>query len=261
MLPSMPAPALNDETAHTMTESLRVTVHAWCAWAPERATRAAWRTWAGTPAVPGDEEPLPALPMMLRRRTSPVGQKLIAAALACGDAAHTARYVLASGHGELWRTVGIIDSLTQGELPSPAEFSLSVHHGLAGLLSIHTGNRRGHTALAAGLDSFGFGLLEAAAGIAENPAEPVLLLYGDAPIPEEYAPFRTDADRALPLAVAIALGRAEEGGDTVLLDSAPAAGERASDSTALDFLRFLLSGAPSATSAGMRLDWAWRRAG
>ena len=245
-----------------MTESLRVTVRAWCAWAPERATRAAWREWAGAPASPEDNEALPALPMMLRRRTSPVGQKLIAAALACGDAAQTARYVLASGHGELWRTVGIIDSLRQGELPSPAEFSLSVHHGLAGLLSIHTGNRQGHTALAAGPDSFSFGLLEAAAGIVENPAEPVLLLYGDAPMPEEYAPFRTDADRALPLAVALALGPAGEGhGDSIILESAPASSERATESVALDFLRFLLSGAPRATSAGTRLDWVWRRAG
>jgi hypothetical protein len=250
-----------------MTQSLRVTVRAWSAWAPERATRAAWRQWAGAPAspeptLPEDEAALPALPMMLRRRTSPVGQKLIAAALACGDAAQTARYVLASGHGELWRTVGIIDALNQGELPSPAEFSLSVHHGLVGLLSIHTGNRRGHTALAAGPDSFGFGLLEAAACIAENPAEPVLLLYGDAPMPDEYAPFRTPGDAALPLVVALALGPADGGdGETITLDSAPATGERATESAALDFLRFLLSGAPQGTSAGTRLDWVWRRAG
>lgn len=198
--------------------------------------------------------------MMLRRRTSPIGQKLIAAALACGDAAHTARYVLASGHGELARTVGIIDSLRQGELPSPAEFSLSVHHGLAGLLSIHTGNRRGHTALAAGPDSFGFGLLEAAASVAETPSEPVLLLYADAPMPKEYAPFRTAADEALPLAVALVLGPADGEGEGLALRCAPANGELPAESTAVDFLRFLLSGAPQATSHGARLDWVWRRA-
>ncbi|ALJ35936.1 hypothetical protein AMK58_11195 [Azospirillum brasilense] len=207
-----------------------------------------------------DDAPPPALPMMLRRRTSPIGQKLIAAALACGDAAHTARYVLASGHGELARTVGIIDSLRQGELPSPAEFSLSVHHGLAGLLSIHTGNRRGHTALAAGPDSFGFGLLEAAASVVETPSEPVLLLYADAPMPDEYAPFHTAADEALPLAVALALGPADGEGEGLALRCAPATGEPPAESTALDFLRFLLSGAPQAASHGARIDWVWRRA-
>ncbi|OYD81619.1 beta-ketoacyl synthase chain length factor [Azospirillum brasilense] len=242
-----------------MTEPLRVAIRDWCAWTPDRSTRAAWRAWAGAPAM-ADDAPPPALPMMLRRRTSPIGQKLIAAALACGDAAQTARYVLASGHGELARTVGIIDSLRQGELPSPAEFSLSVHHGLAGLLSIHTGNRRGHTALAAGPDSFGFGLLEAAASIAETPSEPVLLLYADAPMPEDYAPFRTAADRTLPLAVALVLGPADGEGEGLALQCAPANGELPAESTALDFLRFLLSGASRAASHGARLDWVWRRA-
>lgn len=249
-----------------MTESLRITVRSWCAWAPERETRAAWLDWAGGAPAPGDEAALPALPMALRRRASPVGQKLIAAALACGDAAHAARYVLASGHGELWRTVGIIDSLNRGELPSPAEFSLSVHHGLAGLLSIHTGNRRGHTALAAGHESFGFGLLDAAASLAETPDEPVLLLYADAAMPGEYESFRTGGDQALPLAVALALGPVLDGEEAIALTPSPAAGggtsrSRASGSTALDFLRFLLSGAPRAGSAGRRLDWEWRRAG
>lgn len=243
-----------------MTETLRVAIRGWCAWTPERSTRAAWRAWAGAPALSDDAQP-PALPMMLRRRTSPIGQRLIAAALACGDAAQTARYVLASGHGELARTVGIIDSLRQGELPSPAEFSLSVHHGLAGLLSIHTGNRRGHTALAAGPDSFTFGLLEAAASLAENPSEPVLLLYADAPMPDEYAHFHTAADEALPLAVALALGPADGEGEGLALHCAPSAGGRAAESTALDFMRFLLSGAPRATSRGARLDWVWHRAG
>lgn len=244
-----------------MTDPVRLFVRGWCAWTPERATRAAWRRWAGAPAAPGDDSALPALPMMVRRRTSLLGQKLIAAALTCGDAAQNARYVLASAHGELWRTIGIIDSVRQGELPSPAEFSLSVHHGLVGLLSIHTGNRLGHTALAAGPDSFGFGLLEAAASIAENPVEPVLLLYGDAPMPEEYAPFRTEDDAALPLAVALALGPAADEGEAITLNSAPTSGERRSESTALDFLRFLLSGAPRKVSRGARLDWELRRAG
>jgi len=205
-----------------------------------------------------------ALPMNLRRRATPIGQKLIGAALACGDAARTARYVLASRHGEMTRTVGILDTLTQGELPSPAEFSMSVHHGLAGLLSIHTGNRAGHTALAAGADSFGFGLLEAALSLHERPEEPVLLLYGDAPLPDGYADFEGAEERgALPLALAIALGPADGAADAITLATGPRPDGDAhppSASTALDFLRFLLSGAASATSVGTARTWAWRRA-
>src|SRR5262249_61026398 len=90
------------------------------------------------------------VPLMPRRRRTALGQKMIASALACGEAALTGRYVLASRHGEFSRTLGILRSLAARELPSPAEFSMSVHNGLAGLLSIHSGNTRGHTALAAG---------------------------------------------------------------------------------------------------------------
>ena len=160
-----------------MTDSLRLAVRAWSAWAPERETRAAWRAWAGATDMAVDETDggsIP-VPMMLRRRSTALGQKMIASALACGEAARTGRYVLASRHGEFSRTLGILKSLAAHELPSPAEFSMSVHNGLAGLLSIHLGNTRGHTALAAGLDTFGFGLMEAATRVVEEPSEPVLL--------------------------------------------------------------------------------------
>lgn len=252
-----------------MGEGLRIRVGAWRAWAPGRETPAAWSDWAnggtgGDAAVTSDSAAAPAaLPMILRRRATPIGQKLIGAALACGDAARTARYVLASRHGEMTRTVGILDALTQGELPSPAEFSMSVHHGLAGLLSIHTGNRAGHTALAAGADSFGYGLLEAALSLHERPKEAVLLLYGDAPLPDGYAAFDgAEERRPLPLALAIALGPADGGTDTITVGTVARPDTDAQDpsaSTALDFLRFLLSGAASATSVGARRTWAWRR--
>ena len=105
--------------------------------------------------------------MMLRRRATPLGQKIIGSALALESAVRDGRYVFASRHGEMSRTIRVLSDMAAGDPPSPAEFSMCVHHGLAGLLSIHAGNRKGHTALAAGADSFGYGLLEAAACLAE----------------------------------------------------------------------------------------------
>lgn len=235
---------------------LRFAVGRWSAWAPGRETQAAWRTWAGAPPAGVEEAPPAPLPMMLRRRATPLGQKLIGVALACGEAVGRARYVLASRHGELRRTLGILDSLEAGELPSPAEFSMSVHHGLAGLLSIHTGNRAGHTALAAGVDSFGFGLLEAAATLAERPDEPVLLLYGDDPLPDLYDRFGGADDAGLPMVCALLL----EAGDDIAFRMTPHRGETAaSPSAASDFLRFLLAEEGEATSFGGRMSWTWRR--
>src|SRR5258708_18946058 len=135
-----------------MVGGLQLAVRAWSAWAPQRETPAAWRAWARATDMGTREADASsiAVPMMLRRRSTALGQKMIASALACGETALTGRYVLASRHGEFSRTLGILKSLAAHELPSPAEFSMSVHNGLAGLLSIHLGNTRGHTALAAG---------------------------------------------------------------------------------------------------------------
>jgi hypothetical protein len=245
-----------------MAEGLRLAVRAWAAWAPERETPAAWRAWAGASdsAVSETDGGTIAVPMMLRRRSTALGQKMIASALACGEVARSGRYVLASRHGEFSRTLGILKSLAARELPSPADFSMSVHNGLAGLLSIHLGNTRGHTALAAGLDTFGFGLMEAAARVVEQPDEAVLLFFGDEPLSGEFHVFGAD-DVDLPLVVALALQAPTDGDDGILFDAVPKRpGSRPSTAAAIDFLRFLLSGAQSAVSEGDRMTWNWRRA-
>lgn len=233
-------------------------VRDWFAWAPERETRNAWRVWAGQSEAPAGDAAMPALPMMLRRRVTPVGQKALGAAMACAGVTD-ARYVLASRHGEFDRTVTILTSLSQGEQPSPAEFSMSVHHGLAGLLSIHTGNRAGHTAVAGSLDSFGYGLVEAAACLVEAPARPVLMIYFDAPLPAEYAPFRPAAEAALPLALAMTLAAPE--GDSISVSAAAKENEEeAEENLPLSFLHFLLSKRPAASARGGRMTWRWHRA-
>src|SRR5260370_16704935 len=136
-----------------MAGGLRFTVRAWSAWAPQRETPAAWRAWARATDLGISEASTGSigLPTMLRRRSTALGQKMLASALACGETALTGRYVLASRHGEFSHALSILKSLAARELPSPAEFSMSVHNALSGLLSIHLGNTRGHTALAAGL--------------------------------------------------------------------------------------------------------------
>jgi len=245
-----------------MARELRLAVHAWSAWAPQRETAATWNAWAGAKNIAASDADAPqiAVPMMLRRRSTFLGQKMIMSALACGEAARTGRYVYASRHGEFSRTLGILKSLTQRELPSPAEFSMSVHNGLTGLLSIQMNNTRGHTALAAGLDSFGFGLMEAATCLVEQPREPVLFFFADEPLPGEFAAFGED-DVDLPLVIALALQTPGVGDDGISFGAVPrCAGPRPSSSTAMGFLRFLLSGAESAVSEGGRMTWMWRRA-
>lgn len=199
---------------------------------------------------------MPTVPMMLRRRATPIGQKVMGAALACQEAA-SARYVVASRHGEYDRTVAIFTSLAAREAPSPAEFSMSVHNGLAGLLSIHTGNKLGHVAVAAGEDSFAYGLVEAALCLAEEPDTPVLLLYYDAPLPAGYEPFRSPSEAELPVIVALTLGKAEEAAAISCAWMPADPGASVPGNQAVAFMRWLLSGAPDGECAGERVTWRW----
>jgi hypothetical protein len=245
------------------TSELFFSVRDWFAWAPGRETRPAWHEWAsgGAPAAdsPGESaEPMPGVPMMLRRRATPIGQRAVGAALACQDVA-VARYVIASRHGEYDRTMSIFAALAAGEAPSPAEFSMSVHHGLAGLLSIHTGNRLGHVAIAAAEDSFGSGMLEAALCLAEDPATPVLLIYYDAPLPGDYERFRCQSEAELPVVLALLLGAPLDARISYQWEPAETATE-VTESQALVFLRWLLSEAPQAECRGERMIWRWSRA-
>ena len=201
---------------------------------------------------------MPTLPMMLRRRATAIGQKAVGAALACQDV-NSARYVVASRHGEYARTTAIFTSLAKREAPSPAEFSMSVHHGLAGLLSIHTGNRLGHVAVAAAEDSFASGLLEAALCVAEEPATPVLLIYYDEPLPVEhgYGQFRYAAETELPIVLAVLVGL--DGAEPMSFQWRPEHISTVVQNQALTFLRWLLSGTEDAECRGTRMAWRWSR--
>lgn len=149
--------------------------------------------WAGCddPATElssgGELHPAAPMPASLRRRVTPVGRRALEAAWAvlAGRDGLSPRIVLSSRHGEYERTLGLLRTLADDEGVSPAEFSLAVHHGLAGLLSIATGNRAGHTAIAAGADTLGSALMEAAGCLADGD-ELVLLMHFDDDLPAEY---------------------------------------------------------------------------
>jgi hypothetical protein len=255
-----------------MQQEFPIFVEDWFAWTPGLETRAAWRAWAGVPSdgEARDTDGLGTLPMMLRRRIDRFGQKVISAALACDDI-RTTRYIFASRHGEFARTLRILGDLADGQSPSPADFSLSIHHALAGLLSIHTGNKAGHTTVSAGRDTFGFAMLEAVASLATNPDEAVLLVCYDEPLSGDYQHFQERPETAAPLIIVLKLGGrqigdAQTGDIRPLCISAAALEAAASDTDAIannaieDFLKFFLSGRDTGSSAGERMTWRWQRA-
>jgi hypothetical protein len=95
--------------------------------------------------------------------------------------------VFASRHGEAERTLAILKELAADREVSPALFSMSVHNAVPGQWSILKGNRAPATALAAGAETFGWGLVEALGALEAAPDEPVLYVYADDQLPEPWA--------------------------------------------------------------------------
>jgi hypothetical protein len=112
--------------------------------------------------------------------------------------------VFASRHGDVARTLPILEDLARGLPPSPTQFSMNVQNAVAGVWSIARQDPSPSTALAAGPETFGLGLLEALHLHQEDPATPLLFVYADEPLPGLFGDF---ADLELPLhAVAFLIG-------------------------------------------------------
>jgi hypothetical protein len=237
----------------------------WAARSPDRESKAQWAAWARkiSPNPPAELKQPIDMPMLLRRRLGRLGQLAVAAAYEAG-ALPPVRYIVCSRHGEFRRTLGLLRGVALREPLSPSEFSVSVHNALAGLLSIATKSTGGHTAIAAGADSFAYGLVETAASLSAAPEEPVLLVYFDEPLPAPFAELTTpQSDMALALALLLLpAGAAEQRGELVQLAVEPSPGDGTAATTrqALDFLCFLASGAASAESVGDSVALRWRRA-
>ncbi len=222
--------------------------------------------WSAQTATP--PPPRPPVPLPLRRRVSPIGQAALRIAWALPQV-ERARFVFASRHGEFDRTLTMLDQLAAQDAPSPADFSLGVHNALPGLLSICAKNRRGHTALAAGIDSFGFGLMEAAACLLEQPENPVMLVYYDAALPHGYpdtAPPCAETTLALAIAlvappqpsIPLQTSTPPQTSIRIVMSATPTADTEPCDAAPVVFMRFLRTMAPEARATGERMIWHWR---
>jgi len=168
-----------------------------------------------------------------------------------------ARFIFASRHGEFDRTLAMLEEVADDDGPSPADFSLSVHNALPGLLSICTRNQGGHTALAAGPDSFGFGLMEAGACLIERPEEPIMLAYYDDRLPLGY-PDTIPASAEASLAFALMLVPPRQVPRHIVMAATPTAASAPDESAGAVFLRFLRTAASEASAKGERMSWSWR---
>lgn len=237
-------------------------VKEWSAWAPGLVDRDAWRAWAAAPWVPsGDETPaLSEVPAMQRRRIERLGRMAIQTACWCQQAEDSrVPLVFASRHGDVARSMELLEALTAGEPPSPTTFGLSVHNAIAALYSILRRERGNYTALAGGMATVEAACVEAAGLIADGAPEVLLVIY-DAPLPAIYADFADEPDAGFAWCWRIAAEGA--GAPTFRLAWEP---DRLGEDVAaglphgLEVLRFFLSAEPELRLAGERSVWRWRR--
>lgn len=179
----------------------------------------------------------------------------MAAARECLDGTCAARTVFASRHGDLSRTVELLDSLCAGEELSPTSFSLSVHNTVPGLESIVRRDRSPATAVGAGDESLAYGLLEALTQLAAHPDLPVLMIYADEPVPPEYRPYVEYEDYPHALAILFRQGAERR----AQMAWRPGAGGTTVESQSLSFLRFLASDQAMCEWRGERTIWTWTR--
>lgn len=133
------------------------------------------------------ESTLQAVPAATRRRLSNYAKTLLSAVFTIIErvpAAAQVPVVLASRHGDLRRTIDLLQDLAKGELLSPTQFCLSVNNAVLGQLSMLTHNSSAMTTVGAGPDSFAYAWLEGALQLAESPM--VLVIYTDEQPPEPY---------------------------------------------------------------------------
>jgi Beta-ketoacyl synthase, N-terminal domain len=201
------------------------------------------------------------LPSALRRRVTAIGKTAFKAACDL-TIPENARFIFCSRHGESERTLRILTALAANDPVSPADFSLSVHNALAGLLSIALRNTAGHSAIALGPDSFGCALIEAASCLIDQPDQPVLLVYYDECLPAPYNEISDENDSCIALAMLLASPQHEA--DDIIFElgqrgSVPMGASSTDEARAfLDFLEMMNVREP--TSLGQSSQWRWRRA-
>lgn len=174
----------------------------WSAWCPDLDV-------SDNRLITADNITVPAcVPKMLQRRLSPLARAVFAVADRCITAGEALPVVFSSAHGELSKSLAMLQAIEAGEELSPTAFSLSVHNAIAGLFSIAYHNHQEITVIASGQEGIAPAFIDAL-GILHEGAAAVLMVFYDEPVADFYpiAPFNLSATPCV-LALRIALSGA-----------------------------------------------------
>lgn len=221
-----------------------------------------WAVWMpvadqdnpGISAVKAPE--LPQVPAMTRRRLSRLTKMTFDVALKVCPQPGPISTIFASRHGDLSKTLGLLEQIARQEVLSPTQFALSVHNAIVGQLSLFSQNTADTNAVASGADSLHYAVLEAAARLqTDDNVQQILVLYADEPVPDIYQSFCQDP--AQPVALALLLSRAE--GEKVYFERQPVDGQIAAEQQVAQLLPWLQHECQSTAINGRHCQWLWAR--
>ncbi|MFB2662976.1 beta-ketoacyl synthase chain length factor [Shewanella mangrovisoli] len=237
---------------------LRFSIHSWGAWAPKYPQRDDWQTWCKHSAdtskddLEGISPALPQVPAMQRRRFSRLTKMMLDVSFQC-EAAPNCRSIFASRHGELHRTIGLLEDIIEKQPLSPLGFSQSVHNTGSGIFGILTNNTAPSTSIAAGTETLSQAMVEAFAQLHQSP-EPLLLVFGDDPVPPVYDEFTQEFE--LPLALGLTLAPTDESA-TVTLTLSQLTTEQQQQAKPLSYGKLIHALATSQDIDGCLSHWHW----
>ncbi|MDR8525497.1 beta-ketoacyl synthase chain length factor [Shewanella fidelis] len=236
---------------------LKFSILSWGAWSPQYQQAADWLHWqseATEDAAPSSVAPkLAHVPAMQRRRLSKLTKIVLEAVHQCAPKPQC-RSIFASQHGEINRTIDLLNNIVEGEALSPTGFSQSVHNTASGIFSIFNGNRAASTSIAAGSNTFSQAFIEAYAQLHSNP-EPLLLVYADEPVPQVYSQFASQPE--WPIAIAFVLAPADINQDKVATLKLSAQPQADADATELHYGQLLACLAANKPLTGRLSGWHW----
>lgn len=161
-----------------------------------------WKAWS--PINIDDQPDVSIIPPLLRRRLSSLARMAVSVIMPLADQYGAMPLVYVSRHGDLSRTLGLLEDIAKGEPVSPTAFGLSVHNATSGLFSIHQGLTKNITAISCGSEDLVPALLESL-GQCTSDEPNILCVFCDEPPPAIYADQSNQPEQ--PFAVAMVISR------------------------------------------------------
>jgi hypothetical protein len=164
-----------------MEADITFNIRTWTGWMPENPLLTAGTSSRIKRSQTPDASSVPA---MLRRRLNPLGRACVSVTKDIADNRHEGALVYCSRHGDLERSLTVLQEVASKSPVSPMQFSLSVHNAITGILSIHNQFTGCISSIAFGEEGLTPTLLEAAGLLADHPE--VVCILSDVPPPDIY---------------------------------------------------------------------------